>query len=121
MLAQTRKGAERAVALRQRPPAAMPPAVATAYAGVYQSDILKDATVSPDGEALRLDLAATGSAWRLRPWNGDTFVVEPKDATYADSFATGEPQFALFRRDPSGQAIEMRFDGAPELVLKRKD
>lgn len=69
---------------------------------------------------MRLDFAASNRSWRLVPWNGDVFVLEPTDAAFADAFATGEPQFALFTRGPAGQAVTLGFQGAPECTLERE-
>jgi CubicO group peptidase (beta-lactamase class C family) len=120
ILVQARERTEKAVAARRRPPSAASAAPLAAYAGAYHSELLQDVTVAPDGEALRLDFAAINRSWRLVPWNGDTFLLQPADAAYADAFATGEPQFARFSRDPSGEADTLRFDGSPEFRLRRK-
>jgi CubicO group peptidase (beta-lactamase class C family) len=120
MLAPARERMEKAIAARVRPPNAAQAAPPATYAGAYRSELLQDVTVAPDGDGLRLDFAAINRSWRLAPWNGDTFILQPTEPAYADNFATGEPQFAWFTRDPSGKADTLRFDGSPELQLRRK-
>jgi CubicO group peptidase (beta-lactamase class C family) len=119
-LATARELEKKAILLRQRPSTAKPPASLDAYAGAYYSALLKDAALSAQGGQLRLDFAAVNRSWLLIPWNGDVFVLEPTDIAYADAFATGEPQFALFTRGPSGQATALQFEGSPECTLERK-
>jgi CubicO group peptidase (beta-lactamase class C family) len=119
-LAAAREGEKKALTLRQRPPTAKPSAPLDAYAGAYYSALLKDAAVSAQDDRLRLDFAAINRSWVLTPWNGDVFVLEPTDIAYADAFATGEPQFALFTRGPTGQATALQFEGSSECTLERK-
>jgi CubicO group peptidase (beta-lactamase class C family) len=118
-LAAAREREEKAIAQRRRPPTATSPAPLEAYAGGYHSALLKEVTVSAQGDELRLDFAAINRSWRLVPWNGDVFVLQPTNAAYADAFATGEPQFALFTRGPDSRATTLRFEGSPECTLER--
>ncbi|MGH7101196.1 MAG: serine hydrolase, partial [Acetobacteraceae bacterium] len=118
-LSAARRRAQKAMAMRRRSPAATPPRPLDSYAGAYHSPVLKRVSVSARGDELKLDFAAINRSWRLVPWNGDVFVLEPTDAAFADAFATGEPQFALFTRGPTGQAITLSFEGSPECTLER--
>jgi len=108
-----------AAAARKRPEMAAAPAPLEVYAGAYHSEILQGADVSVQGDELRLQFKTVDKTWRLRPWNGDAFVLEPADATYAEVFATSDPQFVLFRRNSAGEATDLVFEGA-DLFMPRR-
>jgi CubicO group peptidase (beta-lactamase class C family) len=114
-LLQAKFAADAETYARPASPRPFPPLAA--LAGGFVNPSLGKLTLAVEGDALILDLAATGAQLKLEPWDGDIFTIRliangrfADDAVNIGDLPAG---FAQFQMDAAGKlgSLRLSFDG----------